>query len=175
MQKKCLANGLILILLLLTAACGFKLRGQSKLPSQLQTVYVNSTQPYGQFTDTLKNRLEVYGVKVVDEPQQAQLQLRVRPGNLEHKVTNASVSGDTQTYWLTYSVVFELADSQGNIILPQKPLTVGRNYVATRDQIRSDNHEIILIKQQMERELVDRLFNRLESMQVKDALIAMEG
>lgn len=154
------------------SACGFQLRGQNKLPSELKMVYIESSQPYHSLVTSLKNRLQASAIQVAEQPQQAQLTVVIEPQELTHQVTSASASNEVRNYWLTYPVTFTVLDRHGKVIIAQETLTVGRHYVANQDQIRSDNQEMQLIKQQMERELISLLFNRLRSEQVTRLLQA---
>lgn len=161
---------LYVISLFSLTACAFKLRGQNELPPALRVLYVESDDPYGQFNIKLQNTLRSSDVTLVDSPSSAKVILQISKPVLADRGVTIGSSNQTRIYNISYSVRYVLKTPQGKPILPPQTLTSSRSLTLSPNQLLESNNQLTLLEQEMQRELITLLFDRLTSQQVAQAL-----
>ncbi len=110
-------NILLALCVLTLAACGFHLRGLTEL--SFQTLYIQQSGAPGIMSD-LKRSLKSNGVKVVNNPELAEMQLELVTENYEKRILSLSGGGKVSEYELIYRVTFRTrADSNDTWGTPQ--------------------------------------------------------
>ena len=156
----------VTIIFLSPTGCAFKLRSQNQLPPALHVLYLKTEQHYGEFESMLRNTLESTGILLIDSPQPAAITLHVfKPLETNTSVTIGSTN-HSRVYTIRYSVVFELIDCGGKMILEPQQLTAVRTFTLSANQLLETNNQLPLLEQEMRRDLITQLYNRLNSEQV---------
>lgn len=172
MIKQRVYFGIILVSLILigVSACGFQPRNFNTLPKALHTLYIQSDDPYGSLTTTLRQTLRTSGINVVDSPSVAAVTLKLsRPVRTDNSATVGPTTS-TRVFALTYSVTFTLTDSQGKNLLKPQTLTTSRTLTMAANQLLQSNNQLSTLTKEMEREIVNQLYNHLRSERVAEAL-----
>lgn len=156
-------------------ACGFHVRGYEPLPSQLHVMYLASNTPYSAFTKQLRQTLTSTGIVLVKNAQAAPVTLQILTENNSQQMTSAGVSGQTTTYLLTYTVTYQLMGSKGNVIEGPDTVTTSHSYSITSNQILGDTHVQTGLQNQMQREIIFQILNRLHSYRTIQALQALSS
>jgi len=151
-------------------ACGFHLRGQNELPPALHTVYLQTDNPYGQFESTLKQTLISAGVVMVDSPRAAPVTLSISKPVLANSMSTLGASNQTRVYTVVYTVTFSLMNAQGKVLFPATPITSTRSLTLSANQLLDSNSQLTLLEQEMQRDVIDQLYNRLMSQQIAQVL-----
>lgn len=96
-------NLMLALAVLALSACGFHLRGQADL--SFQTLYIQKSGAPSIAAD-LKRSLSTNGVKVVNNPEQADMHLDLMNENTEKRILSLSGGGKVREYELLYRVTF---------------------------------------------------------------------
>jgi len=66
--------------------------------------------------------------------------------------------------------VFDLTDKKGKLILPPQTVASARNLTLNANQILGSNNQLTLLKQELEQDVVNKIYNRLTAEQVIQAV-----
>ncbi|MBL8499683.1 MAG: hypothetical protein JNL77_03705 [Nitrosomonas sp.] len=155
---------LILVILLLLTACGFKLRGQiSSLP--FKTLYISA--PDG---NTIGMNLErAIGTssttKVVANTEDAEATLEVISATSERIILSLSGGGRVRDFNLLYRVRYRLFDKQNVEIAPVTEITLTRILPFLDAQILAKEAEERLLQKDMEADAIQQMLWRLSTIQ----------
>lgn len=155
---------LILVILLLLTACGFKLRGQiSSLP--FKTLYISA--PDG---NTIGMNLErAIGTssttKVVANAEDAEATLEVISATSERIILSLSGGGRVRDFNLLYRVKYRLYDKQNVELAPITEITLTRVLPFLDAQILAKEAEERLLQKDMEADAIQQMLWRLSTIQ----------
>lgn len=165
-----LLNILIICVLCSLTACGFKLYSKKAIPPQLHTVYLQSNNPYGQLEVSLKQTLTAQDVNFTDSEQQAPIILNIMNTSLTHDNSNVVSSSQATVYNFHYKITFNLLDKHGNSIIDSQSVKATRTLTLNPNEMLDANPEVDTMQQEMERELIFKMTNRLTSRNTRWAL-----
>ncbi len=129
-------------------------------------MYLQTPDPYGQLARDLRESLKLSHVQIVPSPQEATTILAVLHDEASQEFLSVSGTQQTRQYNLHVTVVFELTDSQGRMLLEPQTLTETRTITIQSNQILGSNNEANLFYQQMRRSLAYAIINRIASKEV---------
>lgn len=150
---------LLLMVVLLLAACGFHLRGQTALP--FQTLYIQSTSDYTPFAGELKRVVQGAGVQLADSPDSAQLILNIVSEITGKQILSLSGAGRVREYQLRFSVSFRAYDRMQKEWLPAEEIMLLRNLSYDDAQVLAKEQEEVLLYQNMRSDAVQQILRRL--------------
>lgn len=155
------------LLALLLAGCGFRLRGQAQLPPQMAVTYIRSAPPVGAppsaLVDALSQLLETNGVQVTNDPAQATATLEILEQGIRRRtVATAGSEGQTRQYTLTYNVKYRVGLPDGTALIPTNNLSVFRDLLYSEADVlgRAEGEQIAL--QDMITDMARSILLRLE-------------
>lgn len=152
--------GLILIALFFLTGCGFKLRTTKSLPPQLQQIYYQTDNPYGQFEMAFKKALKASKVVLLATPNTTAPILHVTT-NYSYNSTSSTSSAEARVYNLTYTTTIDIANAAHKQILPSQTVTVTRTISLQPNEIFETTPQIEIAKQEMLQELTTKVLNIL--------------
>ncbi|TXI17999.1 MAG: hypothetical protein E6Q62_07640 [Nitrosomonas sp.] len=158
---------IILIMLSLLAACGFKLRGQiSSLP--YKTLYVSAPDGHTIGMD-LERAINISSTtKVVHDAEAAEATLQVISAIHEKAILSLSAGGRVRDFNLIYRVVYRLVDQQGTEIVPNTEIAITRILPFLDAQILAKEAEERLLQRDMQSDAIQQILWRLSAAKLPD-------
>jgi LPS-assembly lipoprotein len=158
----------VCIILFATAltGCGFHLQGNKILAPPLQTMYLDTPDPYGTLAQNLEQNLKLSNVKLVSNAKEAKTVLVIIEDNNVQELLSVSGTQQTRQYALKVFVTFAVTDSSGRIVMPATTLIEQRYLTIQSNQILGTSNESNLFYQQMRRTIAYNIMNRLASHEV---------
>src|SRR5437870_4516630 len=104
------------------SACGFHFRSHCEFSLPFHTLSLETSQPYSNLIKELQKALAAAGVYTsLTMPASPRLQILTQ--NFTRTATSLGDAGQTTTYLLMYSILFQIKDCKGHILLgPQSIL-----------------------------------------------------
>lgn len=161
---------LLLTCCLLLTSCGFHLQGEAKLAPPLHRLYLQTPDPYGNLARNLKQYLKMSKVRLVPSPTQAETILAVTRDETAQEFISVSATTQTRQYRLKVTVVFEITNSKGQVIIDPQTLVEERIITIQSNQILGSSNETALLYQQMRRALAYAIINRIASRDITRAI-----
>jgi LPS-assembly lipoprotein len=155
---------LIALVILTTTACGWHLRGITKLPATVQVMTLES-QANTRFTERLKQQLIFNGV-VFPSDASANVRLMIAPINIERLTLSVNSRGQAAEYELNAELKVRLiqleegTDTEWN-------LSGRRIFSNDINSVIATQSEEKVQRQELENDLIRKLMNRLKKAQLK--------
>ncbi|QEL66144.1 lipoprotein B precursor [Oryzomicrobium terrae] len=147
---------------LLLAACGFQLRGAQTLP--FKSIYV-AVADSSEFGARLKRAVRSSNsTTLAASPAEAEAVFSVTQDTMEKFVLAVNNSGQAREYELRYRFAYTLTDAQGRTLATPTTLTQQRVVTvnpAVAQEVLSKQQEEELLRQDMQRDLVQQVMRRL--------------
>jgi LPS-assembly lipoprotein len=149
----------ILVLGLVTAACGFQLRGQAKLPFETLYVAIPDMSPLG--TELKRNIIAGTHTKLARDPAGAQAILSVASEERSKSILSFDAAGRVREYQLHYRLSFRVHDAKGRDYLPQSEIRITRDISFNDAQVLAKESEERLLYRDMQADMVQQILRRL--------------
>jgi len=169
--KQLNGNSIVRLFLLLAStfiltSCGFHLQGEMQLAPPLHRMYIQSADPYSYLVRNLRQYLKLSKVELVSTPAEADTILVIVSDTATQQLLSVSGTQQTRQYKLIVTVVIEIQDAKGRIIVAPNAFTEERTITTQSNQILGSSNDVNLLYQQMHRVLAYAIMNRLASKQV---------
>lgn len=151
------------------SACGFQLRNHSEFSLPFLTLSVEASQPYNNFIKELQKALAAAGVKSAFATT-ASSRLQVLAQNYTRTPTSLGNAGQTTTYLLSYSILFQITDCNGSILLGPQPIRSTRTFSITSNQLTGDLNTENDLQENMQQDVIQQLLIRLASPKLRQQL-----
>lgn len=159
----------ILFLSFILTACGFQLRGHCEFSLPFHTLSLESNQPYSNFTKELQKALESAGVHtLLATPTSPQLQILAQ--NFTRTATSLGNAGQTTTYLLVYSILIQVIDCKGRVLLAPQQIQATRTFSITSNQLAGDLNTENDLQENMQQDVIQQLLIRLGSKEFRQQL-----
>lgn len=164
----------ILLLISLLAACGFKLRGSAELPGYklpFSTLALSLPQT-SDFYARMKRNIEASspGTRVVDDAKDAEAVLVVLSDNPQKIILSLSAAGRAREFQLVRTFSFTVKGSGTNaaaVYIPPSNITLRREITFSDDLVLSKEAEEALLWRDIQNDLVQQLMRRLAAAKQK--------
>lgn len=136
---------LLFIMLFLTTACGYHLRGSIKLPDALNNIFVSNAS-----TELNVAFKKIYQEKLV-KASDAKLIITVLKEELTRHTVSTDTSGYSNEFALVYRLDFNLLDDKGNALATNQHIRLNKSYFNNQsgDTLLAKNNEEILLRKEI--------------------------
>lgn len=159
-----------LFLSFLLSSCGFHLQGELPLTPPLKKLYLETADPYGQLTKNLQQYLKMSNVTLMPSRADAKTVLVIMSDTTSQLFLSVNSTQQTRQYNLVVTVVFEITDQNGNVILSPQTLAESKPITIQSNQVLGSSNETTLYYQQMRRTLAYAIMNRIASKEVQQMM-----
>ncbi|SDJ86512.1 LPS assembly lipoprotein LptE [Microbulbifer yueqingensis] len=148
------------------AGCGWHLRGAPKnLPPGSQ-LYITAEGTQSDIAVRLTRLLENSGLPMAESPLVADYTLIIHEEVERKRTVAVDAKGRAAEYELITSAKYSVSDSDGRILLNNAQADVYRTLEWDDNEVVSKGEEEILLREEMRRELINRIIDRLRRIDV---------
>ncbi len=144
-------------------ACGFQPRGQatdlSRVPNPLA---ITGVRAYSPLHRELRDQLAVAGLQLAPTVAESAAVLRILRRDSDSRVLSVNSRNKAVEYELEESAQFALYDANGRELLAPQTIRVLRILFRPSNAVLGSDREGTLLREDMRRELVSRLIQRLD-------------
>lgn len=151
------------------AACGFQLRSHHEFSFPFHRLSLESSQPYNNFTKELQKALAAAGVYTALATP-ASIRLQILAQHFTRTATSLGNAGQTTTYLLAYSILFQIKDGKGDRLLAPQQIRTTRTFSITSNQLAGDLNTENDLQEKMQQDIIQQLLIRLASPALRQQL-----
>ena len=152
---------LIIILASVTLlGCGFELQNTTNLTGKLETLYIQTTDPYTVFYRTLSRQMANHGVEIVNESINSNFTLIIHQDESNQRILSVSGRNMPREYEAYYLVKWSLV--KGNQVIIQ-PMTSNKyqDYTFDQRQLLGKSNESLIIQEALAKDIVQMILVKL--------------
>jgi LPS-assembly lipoprotein len=149
---------LLVLLLIVLAGCGFRLRGTADVP--FEQLYIPGATG-GIALDLKRNIQAGTNAEVVDDPKAADAILQFSHETREKEILSLTGTGRVREFRLRYRVGFRVHDGKGREYVPQSSLELTRDVTFNDAEVLAKEAEEQLLFRDMQNDMVQQIMRRL--------------
>jgi len=150
----------LFIMLFLTTACGYHLRGTIALPEALNKLFISNASA------SLNNAfINVYKDKLVKNKADAELIIKILSENSSRHTLSTDTSGFSNEYALIYQLSFNLIDQSGKILSANQSIKLNKTYFNTQSgsTLLAKSTEEASLRKEMYQDAVFAITNKIRA------------
>lgn len=160
--RRSIAITILLAGLLLLAGCGFQPRGQVLGPADVPgPLHLSGIRPYSALARELRRQFAQAGVAMADSAAGAASILRITRRERDSRVLSVDSRNRAVEYELVEAAEFALFGRDGSALVTPQTVRVLRILLRPSEAILGANREESLLREDMRRELAERMIQRL--------------
>lgn len=163
------------IVMSLLSSCCFHLRGENALPCPLRTIYIKSSNPYGEFEHKLRKAFLASHICVVPCSNHALFSLDINHTTLSYIPSSVGTSSQATVYKVTYAVEISLTDCRGKILMLPQTVKSSSTMIVNAQQALNSTNQIDVLSDQLQRETILKIFDILTSPRVCEIAYSHEN
>lgn len=144
------------------SACGFQLRGHGEFSFPFHVLSLEANQPHSPFIKELQLALETAGIHTSFATTTTP-RLQILAQNYTRTATSLGNAGQTTTYLLAYTILFQISDCKGHILLGPQSIRTTRSFSITSNQLAGDLNTENDLQENMRQDVIQQLLIRLAS------------
>jgi LPS-assembly lipoprotein len=149
----------ISVAIALLQGCGFHLRGQVKLSSQISPLYVESSDP--ELAKQLEEALSASGNDAVESKGGAAAVLRLFDVRYERVIRTVDTRGKATGYVLSYATRFNVQNKAGEMLFNTRNVALQRDYNFDPTQVLAKEQEETYLRRDMQRDVAQQILRQL--------------
>ena len=156
----CGCVGILLIVSLLMAACGFQLRGSTDFPPGMSAVYINTPDRYSPFYRELTKTIRASKLTLASDPIDADTVIRVLNDETGRRALSVSARNVPREYEVFYLVRYAVLIEGEEVLAPQQ-FILTRDYTFDETQVLGKALEEQVLRESIAEDLVGLLVQRI--------------
>ena len=152
----------ILLLTVFVVACGFHLRGTADLA--FSRLYIKGTSS---ISKDLINTLKTNGVKIVTQPEEAEIMLELMSDGVEKRILSLGGKGSVREFELFYRVKFRVRDASEELWGQEQIIEARRDFSYLDTELLAKSYEEAMLYEDMRRDATRELMRRLVAQKPK--------
>ncbi|MBI5447894.1 MAG: hypothetical protein HY939_04115 [Gammaproteobacteria bacterium] len=162
---------LMCVFLCLTA-CGFQLRGRATNKTNLMhALYIETPDPYGPLSKTLRAMLTAAGVVLVDSAEQAPYKLEMRKSETSFYSVGYGFSNQVSVNTVRYAIPYRLSSRGGEDLIPWRTVDAVRNFTINTNQALMGNVIPPYLLDDMRRDVANQIMMQLSAWKMHETQI----
>jgi len=156
---------IMLVLISLVSACGFKMRGAIALPEHLRTMLVLPNQPYDPFQRALRQTLKLNGILLVEQENESDKYAKLTIANQEfsERTTAYGSDGQANQILMKLKITYQFTDAEGKEIVTLQTAEVERELITNPGAVLVTDSERERLKSDMTVEAALQLVRQLSA------------
>ena len=146
--------------------CGFTLRSNEVISSRFNSIQLNLQPPNSELSRLLRRRLDISGVETqlltTNSPNFNQPVLVISDEQMTNRPVTFNPRARTAQQEIRLSITILFEQGEQMLIRPET-LFVERTYFEDVENIAGNQEEVVIIRAEMRRELVNQIMRRLEA------------
>jgi LPS-assembly lipoprotein len=163
-----LGAGLLVLLAVLPAACGFRVSGTPDLPPVMAVTHIQTTDRYSPFYRRLTTVLRQNGITVAGSPADARTVIRILTDETDRRLLSVSTGNVPTEYEVYYRVRFTVS-VDGREVVPLEQLALSRDFSFDEFRVLGKSREEGVLREALARDLVSLVVRRLSTIRGDDA------
>lgn len=152
----------ILLLTFFVVACGFHLRGTADLA--FSKLYIKGSSS---ISKDLVSTLKTNGVKIVTEPEEAEIMLELMSDGQEKRILSLGGTGSVREFELFYRVKFRVRDTSEELWGQEQLIEARRDFSYLDTELLAKSYEEAMLYEDMRRDATRELMRRLVAQKPK--------
>ena len=153
----------ILAAAVMLSACGFQLRGEARLPPDLQRVHVAVSDAFSPLKRDVEAALARSGATVESAPGERVAEITLSAVSLAPVVRSVGANATVNEFSMVYHVEMGIQGADGKTLLTPQVIEHSRDYTFDQTQAIGSNAEQDEIKKGMERDMVQAIMRKIEA------------
>ncbi|HTI96748.1 MAG TPA: LPS assembly lipoprotein LptE [Rudaea sp.] len=149
---------------LMLCACGFQLRGEAKLPADLQRVHVAVSDAFSPLKRDVEAALTRSGATIESASGEHIAEITLSAVSLAPVVRSVGANATVNEFSMVYHVELGIQGSDGKALLTSQVIEHSRDYTFDQTQAIGNNAEQDEIKKGMERDMVQAIMFKIGSL-----------
>lgn len=159
MPVKVLSSTLMILTVLLLTACGYHLRGEMDLPSEMKTIYLEGAS--APLQEQFRRALASSQVQLVTSRAAAATIITVSNEENLKRALSLGSSGYANQFGLEYRFTYEVTDKNNKPLVTSQPVDIKREYFNNQQLILGKDNEETVIRNEMYQQAVRTIINQV--------------
>ena len=152
------------------SGCGFTPYSINSLPPKLKEIYCQTENPYDSLTINFKKRLQIAGAKLLAAPKKSAPTIKLTSSYNSTSVSNPASSTQARIHNLNYTATITINDFHGKQLLTPQVVSITRSVTLQPNEVFEATTQTPIIKNEIQQELITRIFNILCAQKTFQAL-----
>lgn len=154
----------VVLLSTVVAACGFQLRGATRIPPEMERTYIATDDRYSPFYRSFRDALRSSGVEVVDSAAAATSTFSIHTDRTGQRVLSVSARNVPREYEVWYTISYDVSSGE-DTLLARQDRTLTRDYTYDETQVLGKAREEELMRQAIVEDLVRLVLFQLSAIE----------